>query len=533
MRALFFALCAAACLCWCLCTAVTLTGGTSSSENAKVKGAIIDTAGAPAAGAHVLLIPAGFNPATDTAEKKITRDTTDAGGSYSFASVAPGTYNIMANNPVFGTSLLITGIECKKKDTVTVSTGTLKPSGTVVVALGTPAGASGAAVYIPGTTCLKSVPASATSVVLDSVPPGSIPAIMMKNLGAPADTLKSNVTVIPKDTTYLIFSAKLVINTSATGANVQNAVTHFPLLVRLSAADVDFSKFRPDGGDVRFAKADGTPLNYEIAQWDTALKQAALWVSVDTVLGGSSDQFITMTWGFSGKTSASKSSAVFDTGFGFSGVYHLEEAGSAPFKDATQNNAVGANFMTALDRTGIAGAGRDFNGTDYILVSKQILPMAANDFTIALWLNPRRERCVIVSKDTAIAQDSCAKRLYLGDAAADSSGLHPSFGGKGSGAAVSDAALSLNEWHHLVFSWSQASKTASFFIDGVKTGVESNTFAACPDNPKDRVIFGYDGAYLFGYCDEIHISKAARSDDWVKLSYENQRPDQKLVSIVK
>lgn len=175
MRALFPALCAGACALLCLCSPPSLTGGTSSSENAKVKGTIIDTAGAPAAGARVLLIPAVFNPAEDTADKKITRDTTDGYGAYSFANVAPGIYNIQASNPANGTSLLITGIECRKKDSITVSADTLKQPGTVVITLDTTAGSSGVKVYIPGTTTFEIVPAAATSVTLDSVPWGASP----------------------------------------------------------------------------------------------------------------------------------------------------------------------------------------------------------------------------------------------------------------------------------------------------------------------------------------------------------------------
>jgi len=34
-----------------------------------------------------------------------------------------------------------------------------------------------------------------------------------------------------------------------------------------------------------------------------------------------------------------------------------------------------------------------------------------------------------------------------------------------------------------------------------------------------------------GRIDEARISAAARSADWIKLSYENQRPDQTLVEI--
>ena len=538
MRALFLSAVATSCALLCLCSGPQrIAGGTSSSENARVNGIITDTAGIPAAGARVLLIPSAFDPSREVLSQSAFGDTTGANGAYAFDGVAPGTYNIEAADPVHGTSLLITGIAVVKKDSLSVAPDTLRKPGTVIIGVAA-ADSAGGSVVITGTTRFRNLAANAQSVTLDSVPHGTIPSIVLEPSGGTTPVLLGkNVRIVPSDTVYISKSAKILINTSSTGAGISGTVTHFPLLVRLDSTFA-FGQARVDGGDIRFAKPDGTPLKYEISQWDTAAKQAALWVSVDTVYPNSATQYITMSWGFSNSRDASNSMAVFDTAFGFTGIWHLDDTATAfgtanGFKDATFQEAYGANFVTAIDQTGIVGHGHDFNGSDYILVSRNILSMASSDFTIALWADIRRERCNIFSKDTAIAQDSCARRLYCGDADGDSSGLHPSFGGKGCGAAVSSVALTLNEWHHIAFTWISATKTGSFFVDGVQTGLASNNLTAgCPDNPRDRIVLGYDNQYLFGYLDEVHISGTARSSDWIKLSYENQRTGQTIVTIV-
>lgn len=518
----------------CLCSR-QYAGGTSSSENAKVGGMITDTAGTPAPGTSVLLIPSTFDPSRDKIATSARIDTTTENGGYSFERVGPGSYNIQATNPVLGTWLLIQGIELKEHDSLLVAPYTLRKPGTVVVALSKSVDSSGGSVVIPGTTRQIKIPANAGSVTLDSVPYGNINSIVLEQ-GAAIVQLAANVNITPADTAYVANSAKITINTSSSGAYCDTMITRFPLLVRLDSTFA-FGQARADGGDIRFSKPDGMPLQYEIAQWDTAARQAVLWVSIDTIYPNNASQHIIMTWGSSATQSASSSSAVFDTSLGFAGVWHLEDPPTAyetdsGFRDATQNHADAANFTNSTDRTGIVGHGHDFNGTDFILVSKPIIFLSSSDFTISLWVNLRRERCTIFSKDTAAAQDSCARRLFCGDAPGDSSGLYPAFGGNGGGTAVSSTPLTLNEWHHVDFTWSAASKTASFFIDGIQSGLASdNLTGGCADNPRDRIVFGYDNQYLFGYLDELQISGTARPAGWLKLCYENQRAGSVLVTV--
>jgi hypothetical protein len=46
------------------------------------------------------------------------------------------------------------------------------------------------------------------------------------------------------------------------------------------------------------------------------------------------------------------------------------------------------------------------------------------------------------------------------------------------------------------------------------------------------VSIGYNGIqYLKGSLDELHISKTARSSDWILFSFQNQKPGQKAVVI--
>ena len=92
-----------------------------------------------------------------------------------------------------------------------------------------------------------------------------------------------------------------------------------------------------------------------------------------------------------------------------------------------------------------------------------------------------------------------------------------------------------NRWHYLVFRWnweSGTAGTAAFFLDSAQTGITSTYTAAAKDNAGDMVSIGYNGIqYLKGSLDELHISKTARSSDWLLYSYENQKPGQKAVVI--
>ena len=157
------------------------------------------------------------------------------------------------------------------------------------------------------------------------------------------------------------------LNTTALGAGVAGNVAHFPVLVRLTGGNFDFSQAKDDGADIRFAKSDTTFLPYEIERWDPVAGLAEVWVKVDTVHGGDSTQSLTMYWGNTDAADSSNGTAVFDTAAGFAGVWHLSDTGDS-VHDATGDAFNGTNSGSTAS-AGMIGNSRNFTNGNYIKIS--------------------------------------------------------------------------------------------------------------------------------------------------------------------
>jgi biopolymer transport protein ExbB len=169
-----------------------------------------------------------------------------------------------------------------------------------------------------------------------------------------------NIVTTPGDTVLVPwqdwpYSKRLFLNTTASGADVTGNVLGFPVLVRLTKSNFDFSQAAPNGRDVRFLKSDDTPLPCEIERWDAAAGQAEIWVRLDTVYGNDATHFIRMLWGSSAAREVSTGQAVFDTADGFQAVWHLGQVGSGPASDATANGFDATAHGTSAAVTGAIG----------------------------------------------------------------------------------------------------------------------------------------------------------------------------------
>ncbi|MCX7727506.1 MAG: DUF2341 domain-containing protein, partial [Chitinispirillaceae bacterium] len=109
----------------------------------------------------------------------------------------------------------------------------------------------------------------------------------------------SRLSPVTDDDDYSLWrdTTRILINTKPSGANISENVYSFPVLVRLNNLNFDFSKAKPNGADIRFAKSDGTHIPYYIEMWDTLNKKADIWVKLDTVYGNDSTKHFTMLWG--------------------------------------------------------------------------------------------------------------------------------------------------------------------------------------------------------------------------------------------
>lgn len=527
-----------------------VAGGTED-VNTKVAGVILNPDNTAASGAKVQLLPSDYNPLVDTFEQFVVDGTADAEGRYCL-DVPPdeSTYSLEARQADGGRRLLITGIAVEGlSDTTFVDTGTLRDPGVIVVEFSNEEFSGSGYFYIPGTSISVVVDTSGAGVVvIDSVAAGKIPALCFAaSTAAPPDTLRREISLVEGDTVLVKnpgwrYRAVVRINTSATGAQVSEDLTGFPLLVKLNRDNFDFSQCAPSGSDLRFTKADGTRLPFEIERWDTGgdgNENAEIWVRVDTIHGDDSLQSIVLYWGKADASAGSDGAAVFDTATGFRGVWHLNEnpaVGDAPIKDRTVNgfNGSPAGSMTSDNVVaGVIGDALAYDGIDDN-ISVGELNLSGN-YSLSCWVKfndlDTARRCIWKEysytlwyhSEVAGVRVEHFTRVSETEDNARWSGFYQDGG--------TERAISTGDWNFLTGTYD--GKKIRMFINGelldsTETIVEPPVFS---DQPLQ--IGGRTGELVHGIMDEVRIEREARSQAWVRFSFENQRPNSTVVTIEK
>jgi hypothetical protein len=516
-----------------------------------VTGTIVKQNGEPAAGAVVRLVPSSYNPLEDTALPDSLMDITNAGGVYLFAGVNTGAYRIEALDLNDGARLISGDIEAAN-DTTVVPEDTLKQPGKVVFHFPEDFPGGEGFIVIPGTgiyTVVDSLALAAGYVLLHQVPEGMY-AVISHVAGtdiSQADSLAGDIEVLPGGTTIISpyygwrYRTRLTINASATGADISDDLVNFPLLVRLTSSSFTiFENADSDGNDLRFSKADGTPLPFDIERWDSQNNLAEIWVRLDTVHADNDSQYIYMYTGQSAAPAQSSGAAVFDTAAGFTAVWHLDElpdGNPGTIRDRTANEyngtsgpGMGADALT----DGITGRALDFDGTDdYIELpaSRLLIPEANGLLSISAWIRPDAMDSVT---------DSIAHRVIsIKENALDSSILAFGITSNGKVGHYSREADTVLEWSSSIIETEVYLITLTFdatayrgYVNGVldSTFLEGGLMAGGAAN----AILGshmLNDRNFNGLIDEVRISHAARSAAWIKMCYENQKQNSMVVII--
>ncbi len=327
----------------------------------------------------------------------------------------------------------------------------------------------------------------------------------------------------------------VVINTTAAGAGVFSNVQNFPILVRLGNADsAVFSQANANGSDIRFTKANNTTrLHHEIESWNSATRSAAIWVKVDTIYGNRNNQHIRMHWGNASAADSSNGAAVFDTANGFRAVWHMSDSGDVA--DATANNLTATASGSPGVVAGTVGGARSFNGTSSFFNvpgSASILNFPANsNYTISAWVNATQ----LASHGTVVSKSDFAYALKLQNGAAAWEFFEYSGGWN---AAVAQTFPEANVWLHIM--GVQQGFETRIYVNGV---LENPFGATLTEGGSGRlettnVNIGREPQatggrrYFNGIIDEVRISGVARSANWARLEYQNQRSGQTMVQLL-
>ncbi|MBN1576712.1 MAG: DUF2341 domain-containing protein, partial [Chitinispirillaceae bacterium] len=341
------------------------------------------------------------------------------------------------------------------------------------------------------------------------------------------------------------YSKTITLNTTSTGADVGNNVLQFPVLIRLNPGNFSsFSQTLAGGADIRFAKTDGTHLQYHIERWvddgggnDTA----EIWVLLDTVYGDDATQSFVMYWGKAGAGDSSNSEAVFDAADGFMGIYHL----GGNLTDATSNNNDGTDNSTVDTGSGIIGRARAFNGSSQYFHVGDLADRASG--TVSCWFRPK----VNHNSDTVTSRGIYGKfqstqydaTLCLVGTNFNSSGgagklqTKLDYNYSSTYLAGTTNSFAAGTWYYVAWSW--GNNTDSIYLNGI---LENSTPASkiLGNTGNDEIgrsyfdesnVVGNGPGYFNGTLDEIRLDNTIRSADWIKLCYENQREDQTLIDM--
>jgi hypothetical protein len=337
-------------------------------------------------------------------------------------------------------------------------------------------------------------------------------------LSPPLANAQNPLTVVAPAYQAWQHTGTLTILTTPEGANLPAAaaVEDFPLLVRLHRDWFDFKQAEAKGKDLRFSSSMGAALPYQIEEWDAANGTASVWVRIPRI-AGNARQSIHVHWGKADAASESNGKAVFNESNGYLSVWHMtepvtDEVGTLESKDAGTTTS-----------TGRIGNARHFAGKQGICGGDKIAtyPVGASPHSSEAWFRAEATNGHILAWGNEQRQGKVIVTL--------ASPPHVRVDAYFSGANVTGGStLPMAEWTHVVHTYGEGQ--ARLYVNGVLDGETQKGAPLAIKSPARLWIGGWYNNYNFvGDIDEVRVSKVMRSEDWVKLQYENQKPLQTLV----
>ncbi|MBS1213361.1 MAG: MotA/TolQ/ExbB proton channel family protein, partial [Proteobacteria bacterium] len=179
---------------------------------------------------------------------------------------------------------------------------------------------------------------------------------------------------------------QITVDGAATGGDVQETLTDFPLLVRLHTGNFGyFADLGENGKDLRFMVDDKNPMKHHVEKLDPVNEMALVWVKVPKLRGGVATDSLWMYYGNGNTADGSDSKGSYDVDQSL--VFHFAEGAALP-EDATAYGNNAAESRAVIDPAGWIGAGARFDGSTHIDVkaSPSIAVVPENGWTFSAWV---------------------------------------------------------------------------------------------------------------------------------------------------
>lgn len=305
------------------------------------------------------------------------------------------------------------------------------------------------------------------------------------------------------------------------GYSKTETLTNFPVLVKINAGTIPgfiYSQCQSAlGDDLRFSDSTETvELAYEIELWDTNGTSFA-WVQVPTLAG--TNTFIYAFWGKSGVPAAPSTTngAVWNpTDLA---VYHFGSTNGVPdARDFTANRRHATVYGTTNVAAGIIGGAQGFNGTTTYLQGPVNLVGygVSTSFTLTAWVNSTIAGNQILMADGYTYTDAYGYML-INPATKVGYGLRTGTATVGSD--VVPAPCSSNEWHMVTQRYDGSA--VQIFFDGVWKHTTAKTGTIYTGSNPLYIGRRGNGLYVKGAMDEVRISSAPASTNWIWAAWFN------------
>src|SRR3990167_159291 len=311
---------------------------------------------------------------------------------------------------------------------------------------------------------------------------------------------------------------KITLDNSASAENL----TNFPVLVQLSASNIDYAKTQGAGEDIRFVDADGTTaLSYEIEAWNES-GTSLVWVKVPQIDSGSTTDYIYMYFDNDGATDNQAATSVWDSSF--KAVYHLPDGTTLSALDSTSGNHDGT-ITAATATTGKVDGAASFNGSTTLISA----PAAASiddltNITISEWIYVTAFTNAF-GKGLTKGDSSVGWATYANSARTNIEFFREYSGTDGQwGTGV--GSVSTGQWYHFAVTHDGSTSIPTFYLNGAVVASPNTqttpTESLSSDSSKplnQGCVSGIASNFLNGNLDETRLSNAIRSADWVEAEY--------------
>jgi Concanavalin A-like lectin/glucanases superfamily/Domain of unknown function (DUF2341)/Carboxypeptidase regulatory-like domain len=530
-----------------------LAGGGDATEtgNARIQGRLIDENGEPVPMATVTAYPPDHDPSAHGVVPAFQRAVTNAKGEFHFDSLPEGFWNLEAREPSRRLAHLTKGIELGETK-VTLGSKVLQSPGNLNISLvdGSTHGKDGY-VFVQGTSSyarIDSLSRLQNQALLYDVAPGELPNVIL----AYQDSNGNDTRQVLADSLYLppggsiqiapymswLKHVRLNIASGANGLSLNETLDGLAVPIRLTPDFFDFSLANRSGSDIRVTNSENKTLSISLEQFEPAIQSGLVWVRLDSLPANAADEYVTLHYGH--PSSHSARTTAFDTTKGYSLVWHLNE--EAPgnttnnlHQDATLGGSLGNDRVNYNALVGVLGLGKSIFVGDYIQYPN-LRPILKPEttFTVQAWI-----RCVASSmKGGAIIDVGGSygiRILFSGDASvyywptvSRSAPETPYYH-----ATTTGAGLVSGTWH--LITGTLGGGQLKIYVDGqlkaqVAAGDKVNYSFASNVTVGANAIPNPDFNFM-GDIDQVEIHWVERSAEWVRASYESQRPNSTFLKI--